>query len=275
MVNIHPRPDPPELSRPALQDRRADVERIRSALRLASRVIRPFRSGTVRYDEKEEGGPVTAADRELDAALRETLPRRGEGWLSEETRDNRSRVSVHRVWVVDPLDGTKEFVAGIPEWCVSVGLVEAGVPVAGGILNPATRETIVGSIETGVTRNGEPVAVRERRTLRGATVLASRSEISRGEWDRWEDAPFEVVPSGSVAYKLARVAAGFADATWTLVPKHEWDVAAGVALVRAAGGVAVHVDGTEPTFNRPDTRFPNLLAGSEGPIRELREEHLS
>lgn len=275
MVEFRSRPEPPELSRPALKDRRADVERIRSALRLAARVLRPYRAGSVGYDEKEAGDPVTAADHALDAALREALPRRGEAWLSEETRDNLSRVSVHRAWIVDPLDGTREFVAGIPEWCVSIGLVEGGVPVAGGILNPDTGERVIGSLETGVTLNGEPVRVTDRRTLEGATVLASRSEISRGEWDRWEDAPFEVVPSGSVAYKLACVAAGLADATWTLVPKNEWDVAGGVALVRAAGGVAMHSDGSEPAFNRPDTKLPNLLAGPERLIRTLREKYLN
>ena len=276
MTNIHARPDPLDLDRPDLRGRASDVERIRRALRLAARVIRPFTPGRVGFEEKSSrGDPVTAADHALDEALRETLPTAGEGWLSEETRDDLSRVSVHRVWVVDPLDGTREFVDGIPEWCVSVGLVEGGVPVAGGILNPATGERFVGSLETGVTLNGEPARVTDRKSLKDATVLASRSEVGRGEWERFDDAPFQVVPCGSVAYKLARVAAGLADATWTLVPKNEWDVAAGVALVRAAGGTAIHRDGSSPGFNRPDTELPNLLAGSDAVLRTFLDEILA
>lgn len=242
---------------------------------MAGRAIRPYTPGRVGFREKSErGDPVTAADHAVDRVLRERLPRPGEGWLSEETRDNPIRRSLHRVWVVDPLDGTREFVDGIPEWCISIGLVEGGVPVAGGILNAATGERVIGAPETGVTLNGDPVRVTGRAGLDGATVLASRSEVGRGEWDRFRDAPFEVVPCGSVAYKLARVAAGLADATWTLVPKHEWDVAAGVALVRAAGGAAIHADGTGPVFNRLDPRLPNLLAGPEPLIRDFRERYL-
>lgn len=276
MVNIHPRPDPPDLERPDQRGRTADLERINDALRLAARVLRPYTPGRVGFEEKSDrGDPVTAADHAVDVALRETLPTSGEGWLSEETRDDLSRVSVHRVWVVDPLDGTREFVEGIPEWCISVGLVEGGVPVAGGILNPSTGERIVGSLETGVTLNGESVEVSDRKAVEGATVLASRSEVGRGEWERFQDAPFEVVPCGSVAYKLGRVAAGLADLTWTLVPKNEWDVAAGAALVRAAGGTVIHRDGSEPAFNQADTELPNLLAGPDALLRSVLDETLT
>jgi len=90
--------------------------------------------------------------------------------------------------------------------------------------------------------------------------VASRSEIRRGEWEPFRSAGFEVIPTGSVAYKLALVAAGLADATWTLQPKSEWDVAAGTALVLAAGGDVRLPDGERPTFNRPRTKLPGLIA---------------
>ena len=166
--------------------------------------------------------------------------------------------------MVDPLDGTREFVEGIPEWCVSIGLVENGEPVAGGILNRVMDQRVVGSIETGITLNAEPAGVREIDRLEGAEVLASRSEVRRGEWDDFQDGPIIVRPMGSVAYKLALVAAGLADATWTLTPKHEWDVAAGTALVLAAGGVVTYPDGTSPRFNRPDPLIPGLIATPPG-----------
>jgi myo-inositol-1(or 4)-monophosphatase len=151
-------------------------------------------------------------------------------------------------------------VAGIPEWCVSIGLLEDGRPVAGGVANPATGEVFLGSLESGVTYNGRPARVSGRQSLDGALVLASRSEFDRGEWERFRGATFTVRPVGSVAYKLALVAAGLADATWTLVPKHEWDVAAGVALVLAGGGSVQVPDGSALRFNQPRPWLAGLIA---------------
>jgi myo-inositol-1(or 4)-monophosphatase len=84
--------------------------------------------------------------------------------------------------------------------------------------------------------------------------------MRRGEWERFEGGPFEIVPMGSVAYKLALVAAGRLDATWTLVPKNEWDLAAGVALLEVAGGWAVLKDGSAPTWNKEDPLVPGFIA---------------
>lgn len=239
-----------------------DLERIQEALDRAAEALRPFTPGEVDHVVKEErGDPLTEADLAVNRVLLETLPREGEGWLSEETRDDPARLERRRVWVVDPVDGTREFIQGIPEWCVSVGLVEDGEPVAGGIHNPATNQTVIGAVGHGVTLNGAPAGITGRDDLDGAIVLASRSEVDRGEWERYADAGFRVVACGSVAYKLGCVAAGLADATWTLVPKSEWDVAGGAALVRAAGGIVVHADGDAPRFNQSDPRLPDFLAG--------------
>jgi myo-inositol-1(or 4)-monophosphatase len=238
--------------------------RIEAALRAAVEVLRPFRAGAVSSEDKAGGrGPVTEADHAVDRLLARMLPREGEGWLSEETKDDARRLQCRRVWVVDPLDGTKEFVEGLPEWCVSVGLVEDGRPVAGGIANPATGEVFLGAAGLGLTCNGRPVRTSARPTTEAAVVLASRSEIGRGDWDRYRSAPFVVRPMGSVAYKLALVAAGLADATWTLAPKHEWDVAAGVALVEAAGGRVRTLDGSPLRFNQPRPWLSGLGAWPE------------
>jgi myo-inositol-1(or 4)-monophosphatase len=248
-----------------------DLDRIRRGLEEAALALRPFTPGEVAFRVKaERGDPVTEADLLIDGILRRLLPESGEGWLSEETADDHVRLGCSRVWVVDPLDGTREFVEGIPEWCVSVGLLEDGEPVAGGILNPATGELVLGALETGLIA-GSVARPRWRDGLAGARVLASRSEVQRGEWDAYRGAPFEVVPCGSVAYKLALVAAGRADATWTLVPKHEWDVVAGVALVRAAGLDVRHADGARPVFNQPRPLLPDLLAGPTSLLAAARD----
>jgi myo-inositol-1(or 4)-monophosphatase len=240
------------------------LERTAAALDRAEAILRAYQPGAVAADQKSPGDPVTEADREVDTALRELLPREGEGWLSEETADDLRRLQRERVWIVDPLDGTREFVEGLPEWCVSVGLVERGRAVAGGIRNPATGETFLGSLDTGVTYNGVPAGVSGRTELEGALVLASRTETRRGQWSHHDGAGFTIRPMGSVAYKLALVAAGRADATWTEVPKHEWDVAAGIALVRAAGGTVFTIDDRPLSLNREKPLLPGLVALTPG-----------
>ena len=244
------------------------VDRINAGLDLAAAILSSFSPGKFRVQYKNGHDPVTEADRAVNDVLKEFLVREGEGWFSEETTDDLSRLTKKRLWVVDPLDGTREFVEGIPEWCCSIALVENGEAIAGGICNPSTNETIVGSRNTGVSYNGKPATVSGREHLAGALVLASRSEVKRGEWKRFSDAPINVRGVGSVAYKLGLVAAGQADTTWTLVPKHEWDVAAGTALVQAAGGTVRMLDGMPVTFNKKDTLLSGLIACTS----ELYEE---
>jgi myo-inositol-1(or 4)-monophosphatase len=242
------------------------LDRIEQALRAAEGVLKKYTPGQIAARAKAGGDPVTEADLEVNEKLHEILPRPGEGWLSEETRDDERRLSCRNVWVVDPIDGTREFVMGLPEWCVSIGWIENGKAIAGGILNPDAGHLILGSLETGVTLNGEPVTPRTTASLGEATVLASRSEVKRGEWDEYQKREFTVTPMGSVAYKFGRIAAGLNDATWTLVPKHEWDVAAGVALITAAGGKAF-IPAPQPLeFNRPQPKFPGLVAFAPGSV---------
>lgn len=247
----------------------ADIlSRIEEALSAAARVAGGFVSGSVKAERKADFSPVTEADRAIDRILKRVLLRDGEGWLSEESADSADRLACESVWVVDPLDGTQEFVQGIPEWCVSIGFTYRGKPFAGGIVNPATGEVILGSVESGVVYNGIPAQPTGRAHLKGAVVLASRSEVKRKEWERFSGNGFEVRPTGSVAYKLALVAAGKADATWTLSPKNEWDIAAGVALVEAGGGFTATLDGKTPTFNNKSPLLSGLIAGPA----ELRPE---
>jgi myo-inositol-1(or 4)-monophosphatase len=242
------------------QQRLEYLGRIEHALLRATAVANELRGRA--FDLFDHGGRnvVTEVDRHLSGLLHNELVRSGEAWLSEEDPDDGHRLNSKLVWVVDPLDGTREFVDGIPEWCISVGLVENGIAIAGGTSNPATGEVFLGALDCGVTRNGEPVQTTSRSSLDGALVLASRSECKRGEWKPAEQRPFTIEPMGSVAYKLSRVSAGLADATWTLSPKHEWDVAAGVALVRAAGGIVQLPEGSELRFNRPKPLLPGLIA---------------
>src|SRR5271170_8035218 len=138
------------------------LQRIQAAIEASRGVFARFTPGAIETEYKIGHDPVTEADRALDAVLRKELLREGEGWLSEESVDDFSRLDKERVWVVDPLDGTREFVAGIPEFCVSIAMVENGRPVAGGICNPQTGEVFLGSLESGVTYNGSPARPSQR-----------------------------------------------------------------------------------------------------------------
>jgi myo-inositol-1(or 4)-monophosphatase len=247
------------------------LTRIEAAMEAARTVFSGFTAGAIETEYKMGHDPVTAADRAVDAVLRQNLLRDGEGWLSEESVDDVSRLSKSRVWVVDPLDGTREFVQGIAEFCVSIGFVEDGRPVAGGISNPATKETIIGALDCGVQYNGRPAGPSQRTSLKGSVILASRSEVKRGEWQQFQSADYQIRPMGSVAYKLALVAAGLADITFTLTPKNEWDVAAGAALVQSAGGFVSTLENTPLKCNRKNPLLSGLLAS--GPF--LREELLA
>lgn len=245
------------------------LERIEAALNAARVVFGRFRPGAVEAEYKIGHDPVTEADRAVNDVLRQNLLREGEGWLSEESVDDESRLSMNRVWIVDPLDGTREFVAGIPEFCVSIGFVENGRPVAGGIYNPATDETILGAIDSGVWYNGTPARCSDRTSLQGSQLLASRSEVNRGEWKQFQGAPFEVRAVGSVAYKLGLVAVGRADLTFTLTPKHEWDVAGGAALVLSAGGFLATPGNGNLCFNQSNPLLPGMIGCGPNLSQEL------
>ncbi len=219
---------------------------------------------------KANEDPVTTADLKADSILREGLIEDfpGTGWLSEETRDDYSRLDKELVWVVDPIDGTKEFVSGIPEYAVSVALVEYGLPVLAVVYNPATEELFAAAHGQGAWLNGEAINA-EHALAAKPVLLASRSEIRRGEFEPFE--PFaEIRPCGSIAYKLALVAAGIADATFSLGPKNEWDIAAGVLLVSESGGNVTNRSGAPFTFNQRSTLVDGIVATTKRALRPVR-----
>jgi myo-inositol-1(or 4)-monophosphatase len=213
--------------------------------------------------EKGPDNPVTKADLEANACIRalvaEAFP--GDGWLSEETADSSERLTHRRVWVVDPLDGTKEFIQHIPEFCVCIALVEAGRPIVAVQYNPAA-DRLYEAVRGGGTRvNGAAARVSATAKVADAVVLASRSEDKRGEWDPFKGR-MRVTLTGSVAFKLAELATGAGDATFTLTPKNEWDICAGTLLVEEAGGRVTDLAGAPLVFNQPKTLRPGMIASN-------------
>src|SRR5258708_39376486 len=203
-------------------DLKRELTLAKKAARVAGDILRGhWRRGGYHIGSKGVDNPVTAADLEADRAIKKLLhdPFPEYGWLSEETVDNDARLKCRRVWIVDPLDGTKEFINGIPEFSVAIALVEDGVPILGVTYNPIKREMYWAARGTGCHLNTRRVRVTRTRKLQGATVLASRSETARGEWQGFHGL-LKVSPTGSAAYKLAMVAAGHSAATASLPPHY-------------------------------------------------------
>jgi len=248
-----------------------------AAARAAGKAILRWYEGDYTVREKSSDSPVTEADTEANRCIHEHIIAAfpDDGWLSEETRDSPARLQKPRVWIIDPLDGTKEFIKHIPEFCVCIGLVENGEPILGVTYNPVRDEMFAAERGAGTTLNGENVGVSTQTTLAEATVLASRSEVSRGEWKPFE-AEMRVDLTGSVAYKLALIAAGRADATFSLTPKNEWDVCSGAALILEAGGRFTTRTGETRHFNQADPLLPGIIACNAGlyePIVSCLRQH--
>jgi myo-inositol-1(or 4)-monophosphatase len=246
------------------------------AAKAGGAIVRKYYRAEYQVEEKAPDNPLTVADTEADAAIKSVclgaFP--ADGWLSEETKDSPERLDKSRVWIVDPLDGTKEFTQHIPEFCVCVSLVVDGVVQVGVSYNPETDKLFCARRGHGTTLNGAPVRCTDKIDVASAVVLASRSEDKRGEWDAFRP-HMRVKLTGSVAYKFALIAAGEADATFSLTPKNEWDICAGTLLVEEARGVVTDRYGRPLTFNNRQTLLPGLIAAGAGlwsPIRELIRE---
>jgi myo-inositol-1(or 4)-monophosphatase len=231
------------------------------AVREAGLAIAEMRKQGVTVSRKINNDVLTHADlcanQILKARLSDAYPEYG--WLSEESIDDAVRLQSRLVWVVDPIDGTREYVEGVPEYAVSAALVECGTPILACVFNPETDELFTAQQGAGVFLNGRRVQCKQSSQER-LVLLASRSECNRGEWERFSHEM--VQPVGSIAYKLALVAAGFADATFSLSPKSEWDIAAGVLLVTEAGGVVTDKARLPFAFNQANVIVNGIIASS-------------
>ncbi len=218
------------------------------------------------YEIKDKGyhNPVTTADHAADTLLKKTLmaARPDYGWLSEETVDSPARLSKERVWVVDPLDGTKEFIEGVPNFVVSVALVENGYPVVGVLYNPVTKEMFTAAKSEGAFLNDDPILCATKENVSEMVILNSRSETRRGLWEPYDGIFGKLKAIGSVAYKLGLTAAGKADIFASLRPKNEWDICAGNCIINEAGGKLIDLNGHQRLYNQKNTLIsPGLVAG--------------
>lgn len=209
--------------------------------------------------EKEPGSPVCEVDLDVDrmlhARLAALLPEAG--WLSEETADRPDRLARRHVWVVDPIDGTRDYIRGRSGWCVSVALVEDGRPVLAVLDAPARDEVWRAAAGGGATLNGAPLKAADRRMLPGAR--APVDALPKADRDLTA-----VEKPNSIALRIAMVAADRADLVATLRWGNEWDVAAAVLVAEEAGATASDALGAPLVFNKPDPRAFGVLASAPG-----------
>jgi myo-inositol-1(or 4)-monophosphatase len=260
-------------------ERRADLERALSAAWSAGEAIMTSFRQVVDVRQKGPDQPVTAADLAANEALAGGLlgAEPDAGWLSEESVDAADRLGRDRVWIVDPLDGTRSFIGGYREFAVSVALVEGGEVALGVVYNPA-RDDLFWAIRGGGAYRvrhwrggpfeGQRLSLPPPDPRARGCVLASRTEIRRGELVPFQEL-WDVRPLGSTAYKLVVVAAGAGHAFVSRGPKSEWDVAAGGLVLEEAGGLVTDVRGDRLRYNRPDPYVHGVVAAHPAVHQEL------
>jgi myo-inositol-1(or 4)-monophosphatase len=216
---------------------------------------RPIRNWT-----KLESSPVSDADVAVDRLLHERLTSGGSpiAWLSEETTDDPSRLDARYVWIVDPIDGTRAYLAGGSDWSVSVALVEDGRPVAACLYAPVSDHFFLAVAGQGATCNDAPIAATRGTALAGSRITGPRKLVDSLSA---REPSFAVIPRmRSLALRLTQVAQGDCDIAIAGPNSHDWDLAAADLLVHEAGGVLAPVGGGNVTYNRPVPRHGTLIA---------------
>jgi myo-inositol-1(or 4)-monophosphatase len=236
-----------------------DRERLAAAVTEAGAVAKKFFGGPLKQWTKGLGdSPVTEADIASNDLLHRHLMEAGDGWLSEESENDPSRLDAERVWVVDPIDGTRAFIAGREDWSVSAALVVGGRPVAAALFAPVTDELFLAVAGGGATRSGVAIKASSGASLQGARIGGPKKMLDRFTFDGTGIVAMPRIHS--LALRLARVADGELDAAIAGGNGHDWDLAAADLLVHEAGGLMTALDGQALVYNRPDPVHSVLIA---------------
>nr|WP_269931657.1 3'(2'),5'-bisphosphate nucleotidase CysQ [Aminobacter sp. HY435] len=239
----------------------ADLELLRQAAAEAGRIAMGYFRQSPEVWFKTGDSPVSEADYAADRYLRETLlaARPDYGWLSEETADNRDRLSAPRTFVVDPIDGTRGFVEGRTAWCVSVAVVQDGRSLAGVLECPARAETYWATADGGAFLNGAPIRLKaggERLRIAGPKPMIDKLP------EEWQARLEREAYIPSLAYRIAMIASGALDASFVKPSAHDWDIAAAELILSEAGGQLLDGRGRRPAFAGANIVHGALMAGS-------------
>jgi myo-inositol-1(or 4)-monophosphatase len=233
---------------------------VETAVREAGALARRTFQTALKSWSKQGGSPVSEADIAVDNFLRERLMQISPdcGWLSEETEDDRTRLHTPRQWVVDPIDGTRAYLAGRHDWSISVALVENGRPVVAALFAPMQDALYAAAAGAGTTLNGISVTANPGAEFEAIVAAGPKPMLERLA----RHAPSIVLEPKvfSLALRLARVAAGTLDLAFASNNSHDWDLAAADLLVHEAGGALTTFAGQNLIYNRADPLHGALVA---------------
>jgi myo-inositol-1(or 4)-monophosphatase len=251
-------------------ERAAIADQLAQAVRQAGDLALTTFNASLKHWTKGKDSPVSEADIAVDNLLRERLlgivP--DAGWLSEETEDDPGRLSKRWVWVVDPIDGTRAYIAGLVDWTISAALVEDGRPIVAALFAPAENEFFSAIIGEGAICNGQQIKATVGESLEGARLSGPRRTVEQLA---------AAVPSimalprvHSLALRFARVAQGRLDAALSGGSSHDWDLAAADLLVHEASGALTTLAGDRILYNRPEPVHGPLVAAGQLRHQALR-----
>jgi myo-inositol-1(or 4)-monophosphatase len=250
---------------------RADLDLLSTAAAEAGTLALGWFRRDPRVWTKGNASPVSEADLAVDAFLRDrlTAARPDYGWLSEETEDDRARLATRRLFVVDPIDGTRGFLAGSDEWTVSLAVVEDGRPAVAVLVQPSTGRTWTARTGAGAHLDGDRLAVAPPPPIGAARATGPSS--MRGRFEEATGAGFRGGPIASLALRIAMVADGRLDLAFAKPNAHDWDIAAADLILTEAGGVLIDPAGERLAYNRPDPRHPALVAAAPALARSAAD----
>lgn len=240
-----------------------DLALISEAARAAGDMALRYKSKGLVTEYKEGGSPVTDADLAVDALLKATLlaARPDYGWLSEETVDDPARLDCERLFVVDPIDGTRAYIRGRPWWVVAIGVVDRGEAVAGVVHAPDLSDTYTATIGGGALLNGEAMRPSQTDAIADCAMIGEAGFFSHPAWpEPWPE--MRLSSRNATALRMCLVGAGTFDATVTLAPKADWDVAAADLIAREAGAAVLDHKGRRFAYNRADPRQASLVCAA-------------
>jgi myo-inositol-1(or 4)-monophosphatase len=243
----------------------SDLALISAAAKDAVGIALRLQTPDLVVEKKPDGSPITGADRAVDDFLRQrlTAARPDYGWLSEETPDGPERLLKDKVFIVDPIDGTRSYMRGKPYWAVCIAVASQGEPVAGVVYAGALDERYAAEKGGGATLNDQPIQPSAVAQLEDSRMLGDDKLFSHPGWARpWP--PMLVETRNAIAYRIALVASGAFDAAVALSAKSEWDVAAAALIAEEAGAKVTDHKGRRFVFNTPKAKAPSLVCAAPG-----------
>lgn len=268
MVNLIPEQ---EICPWSYSDDRALLEKvIKDAARLS---LDYFRRNDLSVWNKSPNNPVSEADLAVDQFLKSVLcgSRPGYGWLSEESSDTPERLKCGRLWIVDPIDGTRAFLKGTDDWGISIALIEGKTPVLGAFYAPARQEFYMAEKHNGAELNGKPIHVSSIAVLKKARMMGDPSGFVNRHWPIPWPPQMAYEKANSIALRLCLVAKGSADCCVTLRPKNDWDVAAADLILKEAGGCLETGSGDIFVYNKPEPIQREIIASNGLLKSEIRQ----